>query len=233
MYQHGVQDVTTGERGATGVAPIFQLLGTGQLAGEAIDALVAVLQADGLPTISEARFERACQIAAQLAPVTAIRQPGPIERALAAIDRVTEEGDTVVRRLVASLVLDLRPFAVPVGSRSVSSASCRLLFAADPYEVMLQGLPMLAPASTAFGPARRRGHDLTGQILRDGDPVARATVLLSGASHQAETEADADGSFHFPGLMVDRYELNVWAGDDLIVCSPVQLDERAASPARW
>lgn len=232
MDKYGFQNVRD-QRLTAGVAPIFQLLGTGQLGDDAVDALMAVLQAEGLPTISQARLENAYQIASELAPVVAIRRPGPVERALAALDRAAVEGENAVRRLVASLVMDLRPFAVPAGTRSVASASCRLLFAADPYEVMLQGVPTLAATPTASGTPRRRGHDLAGQILRDGDPVPNATILLSGSSHHAETEADTEGGFRFPGLMVDRYELDVWAGNDLIVCAPVDLGDRTASPARW
>jgi hypothetical protein len=67
---------------------------------------------------------------------------------------------------------------------------------------------------------------VTGQILRDGDPVASAAILLAGPTQRAETEADDDGSFRFGRILEGRYELDVWAGDDLIVCMPVDLGGR-------
>jgi len=216
---------------AAGIAPIFQLLGTGQLAGDALDALVDVLHAQGLPLVPAERLELVRQIGAQplvaTAPIAthpAIRQPGLIERTLSAI-----EASTVVRRLTASLLLDLRPRMMPAGARSVTSAGCRLLFAADCYEVMLQSVPTMLPITTALGSPRRRGHDLAGQILWEGEPVPDALVRLAGTNRPVvEAEADGEGCFRFPGLGADRYSLDVWAGNDVIICAPVNLDERSA-----
>jgi hypothetical protein len=189
-------------RGVCSIAPVFRLLGEGRLGSEALDAVVAVLEAEGLPTVPESRIARACQVA---------RRPRPIERRSIGIGAAS-----TLRRLLATLVLDLRPWARPAGVRGAGLTGCRLLFAADGYEVVVQ----------ESSGAKRRGRTLMGQILRDGDPVPSAIVLLAGASERAETEADLEGSFRFQNVTGGSYELDVWAGDDLIVCTPVTLDDR-------
>ena len=97
--------------------------------------------------------------------------------------------------------------------RGAGTAGRKLLFAADQYEVMIQGSPDARPSR----------HRLVGQVSWDGEPVPEATVLLDGVSHRAETDADFDGSFRFSNLEAGNYQLDVWAGNDLIVCSPVVL----------
>jgi hypothetical protein len=196
------------DRGLGSVAPIFRLLGEDRLDHEAVDAVIAVLEAEGLPTVSQSRIARAGQIAPRLRP---------IERERAAIGFVG-----AFRRLLATLVMDLRPWAVPVGVRGAGLTGCRLLFTADGYEVVVQ----------ESRDTRRRTRSLLGQVLRDGDPVPNAVVLLASASQRAEAEADQEGSFRFQNVAGGSYELDVWAGDDLIVCTPVLLDDRAAWPAR-
>src|SRR5438046_1795033 len=61
------------------VAPIFQLLGEGRLAQREIEALVTVLEADGLPIVPATRLARAHQIAripvARAREVASIRAP--------------------------------------------------------------------------------------------------------------------------------------------------------------
>jgi hypothetical protein len=192
------------ERGSGGIAPIFRLLGEGRLGGDAVDAVMAVLEAEGLPAVSQSRLARAYQIAFR---------PRPAERQSAAFGAVS-----ALRRLLATLVLDLRPWARPAGVRGAGLTGCRLLFTADGYEVVIQ-------ESTD---AKRRARTLIGQILRDGDPVPSAIVLLAGATQRAETEADDEGSFRFHNVAGGSYELDVWAGDDLIVCAPVMLDDRTS-----
>jgi hypothetical protein len=190
-------------RGFARVAPIFRLLGEGRLGSEALDAVVAVLGAEGLPTVPSARLARARQISTQFRPVERPSMAASVGGAL--------------RRLMATLVLDLRPWAVPAGVRGAGLTGCRLLFAADGYEVVIQ-------ESTD---AKRRRRGLLGQILRDGDPVPRAMVLLAGETQRVETEADLEGSFRFHDISDGSYELDVWAGNDLIVCAPVVLDDPA------
>jgi hypothetical protein len=196
------------ERGLGRIAPIFRLLGEGRLDHEAVDAVIAVLDAEGLPTVSQLRIARAGQVALR---------PRPIERERGVIGFAG-----VIRRLLATLVMDLRPWAVPVGVRGAGLTGCRLLFTADGYEVVVQ----------ESRDAKRRTRSLLGQVLRDGDPVPNAVVLLASATQRAEAEADQEGSFRFQNVAGGSYELDVWAGDDLIVCAPVLLDERAAWPAR-
>ena len=215
---HQSYDDVMPDRAADRVAPIFRLLGEGRLAGTALDTVVAVLQAEEQPTAAPAQLARAHQIA----------YIGPVEQ-----DSAPVSGAGAFRRLVAALMLDLRPWAMPAGVRAIAVGGCRLLFAVDQYEVLVQGSPVRAASPRLLGTPRRGGHDLVGQILRDGDPVSSATVLLSGASQRSETEADDDGSFRFRGVSVGSYELDVWTGNDLIVCAPVDLQEQAGYAARW
>ncbi|MCC7370381.1 MAG: carboxypeptidase regulatory-like domain-containing protein [Chloroflexi bacterium] len=182
--------------GARQVAPIFQLLGEGRLAADAVEALTAVLKADGLPLVSQQQLIRACQIAQQPRPAAAV-----------------EQTDSPLRRLVATLVYNLGPRTARVGVRGATALGHTLLFAADEYEVMIQGAPDSRPSR----------HLLTGQVSWDGEPVPQATVLLENGSHRAEMDADGDGSFRFPGLEGGSYQLDVWTGNDLIVCAPVVL----------
>ena len=194
------------ERGSGRVAPIFGLLGEGRLGSAAVDAVIAILEAEGLPTVGGAQIERACQIALW---------SRPIARQGTAVDVVG-----TFRRLFARLVLDLRPWAVPVGVRGGALTGCRLLFTADGYEVVVQ----------ESRDTKRRTRSLLGQILRDGDPVPGAVVLLASTSQRAEAEADHEGSFRFQNVASGSYELDVWAGDDLIVCAPVTLDDGQPGP---
>jgi hypothetical protein len=184
------------------VAPIFQLLGEGQLDIEAVDALSAVLEAEGLPRVSHQQLVRACQIA---------QRPRPLAAVAVSPDIGTRQHP--LRRLIAALIYDLAPRAARVGVRGGGSSSRKLLFAADQYEVMIQGSPDARPSR----------HLLVGQVSWDGEPVPEATVLLDGVSHRAETDADDDGSFRFANLAAGNYQLDVWAGNDLIVCAPVVL----------
>lgn len=182
--------------GARQVAPIFQLLGEGRLEGEAVEALTAVLEADGLPLVSQQQLIRACQIAQRPRPTPA-----------------SEPQTNPLRRLVATLVYSLGPQTARVGVRSARALGPSVLFAADQYEVMIQGSPDARPSR----------HLLMGQVSWDGEPVPEATILLENGSHRAETDADDDGSFRFPNLEGGNYQLDVWAGNDLIVCAPVVL----------
>jgi hypothetical protein len=168
-----------------------------------VDAVVAVIEAEGLPDVPALQMARASQIA--LGPRVSERQ------------RAETGAAGVLRRLVATLVMDLRPWAAPVGVRGAALAGVRLLFATGAYEVVVQ---------ESRGTKRRAGT-LIGQILRDGDPVPSATVLLAGGDRRTEAEADMDGTFSFKDIGSGSYELDVWTGDDLIVCGPVRIAEPA------
>lgn len=204
MYEQCDDDVVH-DRPLGRVAPIFRLLGEGRLGSEAVDAVVAVLEAEPLPVVSESRIARACLLARWPRPATLWADVGG-----------------AARRLLATLVMDLRPWAVPVGVRGGGFTGCRLLFTADGYEVVVQ----------ESRHPKRRARGLVGQILRDGDPVAGAVVLLTSPSQRTEVEADQEGCFRFQDITSGSYELDVWAGDDLIVCAPVLLDDGATRPAR-
>jgi hypothetical protein len=179
------------------VAPIFRLLGEGRLAQREIEALVTVLESEALPDVPSARLARASMIAAE-----------PDVHAVA-----PAHAPKIPHLLLATLQVNVRPFSAAAGVRGSGGTVQRLLFAVDEYEVVVQGTSQ----------PRQQGQVVTGQILRDGDPVASAAILLAGPTQRAETEADDDGSFRFGGIQEGRYELDVWAGDDLIVCMPVDL----------
>jgi hypothetical protein len=193
------------ELGADHVAPIFRLLGDGRLGSEAVRAVMALLEAEGLPDVAAARIDRAGQIACRPRPVA----PEAADGGLAA----------PLRRLLASLILDRGPLTVVAGVRGMALTGCRLLFAADGYEIVVQ---------EALD-ARRRGRSLLGQILQDGDPVEGAAIVLAGAHDKAQAEADCEGSFRFHNVTSGSYTLDVRTDGDLIVCTPITLDEPAAS----
>jgi hypothetical protein len=185
------------------VAPIFHLLGEGYLDREGVAAVMAVIEAEGLPDVPALQMARASQIT--LRPRVSERQ------------RAEAGASGMFRRLVAMLVMDLRPWAAPSGVRGAALAGVRLMFVTGAYEVVVQ---------ESRGTKRRAGN-LVGQILRDGDPVPSATVLLVGGTRRTEAEADMDGTFSFKDIGSGSYEIDVWTGDDLIVCGPVRVDERA------
>jgi hypothetical protein len=207
MYEQRDDDVVR-DRPVGRVAPIFCLLGEGRLGNEAVDAVVAVLEAEPLPVVSESRIAWACQVA---------RRPRPVAYRSDPIDV-----GAAVRRLLATLVMDLRPWAVPAGVRGGVFTGCRLLFTADGYEVVVQELR----------DAKRRTRSLVGQVLQGGDPIPSAVVLLASPTQRSEAAADQEGCFRFQNVASGSYELDVWAGDDLIVCAPVMLDDGGSWPAR-
>ena len=198
------------------VAPIFRLLGEGLLTPEAVDALTASLLAGQLPSVPAARLARACEI------VHAEGGADPLGKALDWLGPMREAVDwpVVWRRLDAILQIDRRPWLATVGVRGATAGISRLLFAVDQYEVVIQDTCR----------SDHQGHEVTGQILRDGDPVPSAAILLAGPSQRAETETDAEGGFRFEGIAEGSYDLDIWAGNDLIVCTPVVLDPRQR---RW
>jgi hypothetical protein len=195
------------ELGAGHVAPIFRLLGDGRLGSEAVQAVIALVEAEGLPDVAAARIERAGQIA---------RRPRPVAPEAAGGGLVAP-----LRRLIASLVMDRGSMTIPAGVRGTALTGCRLLFAADGYEIVVQ---------EALD-ARRRGRSLLGQILQDGDPVEGAAIVLAGAHDKAQAEADCEGSFRFLNVTSGSYTLDVRTDGDLIVCTPITLDEPAVGAA--
>jgi hypothetical protein len=195
------------ELGAGHVAPIFRLLGDGRLGSEAVQAVMALVEAEGLPDVAAARIERACQIAHRPRPVAPEAAGGGLVAPL--------------RRLLARLVMDRGPMTIAAGVRGTALTGCRLLFAADGYEIVIQ---------EALD-ARRRGRSLLGQILQDGDPVEGAAIVLAGAHDKAQAEADCEGSFRFLNVTSGSYTLDVRTDGDLIVCTPITLDEPAVGAA--
>src|SRR5436190_14808915 len=104
------------ERTGQTVAPIFRLLAERRLEPEAVDALIAVLEAEGLPEVSLAERARAYRIADEACSA------GPLAG---------------LRRLVAALVYDTRRQALPAGIRGPGRGRHRMLFAVDHYEVLV------------------------------------------------------------------------------------------------
>ena len=58
----------------------------------------------------------------------------------------------------------------------------------------------------------RGGHTLTGVVLRNGEPLAGAALLLSGPGQGLRASADLQGAFRFEGLQDGSYELNAGTG---------------------
>lgn len=190
FQQHG-----THHRGRQiGVAPLFRMLGEGQLAEEGVEAVIAVLHADGLPAVPAGQLARARRIG------TESRSPGMVP---------------ALRRLVATLVSDLRPQMLPVGVRAVGLPGHWMLFTADDYEVVIQAKEDPEVLS--------KSYVMTGQISRDGEPIAHALVQLGGQNRWAEVDADHEGNFTITGVKAGRYELDVQVPDDLIACAPIIL----------
>ena len=181
------------------VAPVFRLLGEGLLTPAEVETLTASLMAAGLPDVPEARLARARQIAHDVGGDARVRVPG---------GRVGG-----ARVLTAMLMAERRPWLAVAGVRGTVTDMCRLLFSVDAYEIVIQGRSR----------RHEHGHELTGQVLRDGEPVPRAAIVLAGPGRLAETEADDEGSFRFGAVFEGNYDLEVWADDDLIVCTPVVL----------
>jgi hypothetical protein len=181
------------------VAPIFRLLGEGRLTSAEVEALTASLVAAGLPDVPEAWLARARTIGQRSGRAGLLSMPAG------------RAGGT--RVLTATLMGEQRPWLAVAGVRGSVTDLCRLLFAVDAYEIVVQG------RSRRHQPC----HDLTGQVLRDGEPVPSAAIVLAGPGGPSETEADDEGSFRFGAVAEGRYDLEVWAEDDLIVCTPVVL----------
>lgn len=190
-------------RGDDRVAPVFRLLGEGLLTPAEVEALTASLMAAGLPNVPEAWLARARQISHDLG--------------LPARKRVPVGRTGASRVLTAMLTAERRPWLAVAGVRGAVTDMCRLLFSADAYEVTVQGRSR----------RHEHSHDLTGQVLRDGEPVPSAAIVLAGAGRPTETEADDEGSFRFGAVAEGRYDLEVWADDDLIVCTPVVLGRQS------
>jgi len=186
------------EQPGDGIAPIFALLGEGTLHAEAVEALIALLEADGLPEVPSPRLARAFRIAS---PCLEPERPG------------------LLRQLLATLTHDTGRLPLATGVRCIGAGSRRRLYSAGEYEVLIQ-----EAAEIAKHAGGSRG--IRGQVLRHGEPVAHASVALDGPHWRPEVIADQEGSFHIPAVLHGSYGLLVWAGNDLIVCTPVAIGER-------
>ena len=118
-------------------------------------------------------------------------------------------------RIEACLVYDTKAQPLSAGVRATGQRARRFLYAAEEAELVIQVSPDRQPDH----------HKLSGQVLRDGEPVPWAAIVLSGRGRPAETEADDEGSFRFRSVVEGSYDLEIWADDDLIVCTPVVLGE--------
>ncbi|PYQ56846.1 MAG: hypothetical protein DMF53_24290, partial [Acidobacteria bacterium] len=56
------------------------------------------------------------------------------------------------------------------------------------------------------------GHTLTGVVLRNGEPLAGAALLLTRPSQALRASTDLQGAFRFEGLADGSYELNAGTG---------------------
>jgi uncharacterized GH25 family protein len=56
------------------------------------------------------------------------------------------------------------------------------------------------------------GHTLTGVVLRNGEPLAGAALILTRPGQALRTSADLQGAFRFEGLEDGSYELNAGTG---------------------
>jgi hypothetical protein len=184
------------ERAVQQVAPIFRLLGDGHLEPEAVDALIAALEAEGLPRLSPVACARAYRLAERP------RRTGPL---------------TALRRLVATLVYDTRRQALPAGIRGAGTGRHRLLFTVDQYEVMVnEAVGAQAGQRAVMGQVLWRGDPL---------PQATVVLSGTGWQAQiaAETDVDEEGCFRFPAIARGSYQLDVYVPNDLIVCTPVAI----------
>jgi hypothetical protein len=176
------------------VAPIFHLLGDGQLEPEAVETLVAVLEAEGLPAVPVAQLIRAEEI------------PG---RARWAARLAT------VRRLVGALVYDSHWPASLVGVRGVSSDCHRLLFTVDQWEVVVSETPGSRPgARNVVGQLLWRGDPIS---------QASVVLSEPSRDSDSEADVDREGCFRLSDIVPGGYRLDILVPDGVIVCAPVAI----------
>jgi hypothetical protein len=185
------------EQHGGGIVPIFALLGEGTLHAEAVEVLIALLEAAGLPEVPSPRLARAFRIAS---PCPEPERPG------------------LLRQLLATLTHDTARLPLATGVRSIGVRSRRRLYSAGEYDVLIQEDADIAELTGA-------SRGIVGQVLRHGEPVAHASVALDGPRWRPEVIADQEGSFYIPAVLHGSYGLLIWAGNDLIVCTPVAIGE--------
>ena len=188
------------EQHGDGIAPIYALLGEGKLHADAVDALIALLEAEGLPEVPSPQLARAFRIAS---PLPERQRPG------------------LLRQLMATLTLDTDRLPLAAGVRCTGTRSRRRLYSAGEYEVLIQEAAEIAELAGG-------SRGIIGQVLRNGEPVAHASVALDGPHWRPEVIADQEGSFQISAVLHGSYGLLVWAGNDLIVCTPLAIGESPA-----
>lgn len=86
-----------------------------------------------------------------------------------------------------------------------------MLLAAGIAMSPLRFVPLLALlaliSATAAAQAVPAGHSLSGQVLRDGEPLAGVTILLGAGGGGSLTRTDADGRYSFNHLLDGEYTL--------------------------
>jgi hypothetical protein len=128
---------------------------------------------------------------AEDAPADAIRYAKNLFRT-----RAVEAKPTVLRRILASLQVDLEPNRAAFGERSAAGAEARqMLFDAEDNAVDLR----VTAAADRF--------DVRGQVLGAGFEAGEATIMAGELQYRSPL--DAQGGFSFGGLEAGEYSLTI------------------------
>ena len=124
--------------------------------------------------------------------------------------RTRQERPSLIRRLVASLQMDLAPGKAALGERSGSSATARqMLFNAGEHAIDLRV-------------AAENSHvTVQGQVLGDG--FAGGEIILSGPGHHLQMTINEESEFQFESVPKGYYNLTLRSSDKEIVIEAVDL----------
>jgi hypothetical protein len=176
------------------VAPIFHLLGDGHLEPEAVETLIAILEADGLPNVPVAQRARAEEIPSRA--------------------RWTARLATL-RRWFGTLVYDSRWPASPVGVRGGAPAGHRLLFTVDAWEIVISETGGSQPGvRSVVGQVLWRGDPIS---------QASVVLSEPSRDSDSEAVVDREGCFRLPDVVPGGYRLDILVPDGVIVCAPVEI----------
>ena len=124
-------------------------------------------------------------------PADAIRWASNLFRA-----RATEPKHSLLKKLVATLQMEIAPNKPAFGERSASTSQARqMLYRAGDNAIDLR----IEPQSKGFG--------IRGQVLGEG--FAGAAVRLFNDAHSVETTANEVSEFSFEKVPAAEYELTV------------------------
>lgn len=124
----------------------------------------------------------------------------------------------------AALTWDGRMQLGAQGIRSAAPAPYRLLYQCAAAEVELLVEPMSAPGLSQPGGRRRLEGEIVGTGQAAATPALVQLVDAEGVA-AAETEADADGRFHFADVIPGSYRLLITLPEELTIESePLELD---------